>query len=142
MDVRRFREELKRFDKRLDITFNGMKGAYEIVGTDMKGHEYLIKTVPLGKLGELGLHVLQDLYECSPHKQGGAKAMNRKIDRMIEEEEKREEKNMADTLDYACSEAYDLMKRRSGLTQTLPDAGFLVTDRRKSLESGQKTGEN
>ncbi|HWR72781.1 MAG TPA: hypothetical protein VN604_06400 [Nitrospirota bacterium] len=135
---------MKRFDKRLDITFSGEKGAYEIIGVDRRGKEYLIKTIPLGQLNELGKHTLQELYDSSPHKQGGARAMNRRIDRMIEEEENREERQMQDTLDHATSEAYDLMKRRTGMTQTLPGEEskyFSVKDKRRSLESGI-AGEN
>lgn len=129
-----FREELKKFDKKLDIEFNGPKGQYEIYGLARGGNRYHIQWIPLGKLGLLGTHVLQALYDGDPRRQGGAKRMNRIIDQQIAEDDKAQEKHLSETMDHATSEAYDLMKRRTGMTQTLPgdeSSYFQVKDRRR-----------
>lgn len=142
MHPTRFREELKKFDRQLDFEFNSKKSRWEIVGVDRKNKHYLIKSFPLGKINTIGLHTLQELYDVSPLKQGGAKAVNARIDQMIEDEEKAEDKKRKDQIDERLEDAYMHLQHREGTrisfsTQAAsgePD-GFVLTDKRRVHDS-------
>ncbi len=111
----RFNEELKRFDKALNFEWNGRKSQWEIVGTDRKNKRYMIKAFKLGEIDTIGLHTIQELYECSPLKQGGAKELNRRIDRMIEEEDKKTKQAIADRINERLEDAWAHYQYREGL---------------------------
>lgn len=129
MTIDSFRRELKRVDKRLDIIWNGQKQVYQIIGKDRRNITYVIQTIPLGKLSELGTHVIQSIVDLSPIKSGGAKAMNRRIDRMIEQEREQDERHMQDTVSYTTAEAFEHLARREG--RRINSAGFIVNDKRR-----------
>jgi|SRR3972149_69775 len=129
MTIDSFRRELKRVDRRLDIVWNGQKQVYQIIGKDARNITYVIQTIPLGKLAELGTHVIQSILDMSPIKQGGAKEMNRRIDRIIKEETEQEEKSMQDTVKYTTAEAFDHLARREG--RRINSTGFIVNDKRR-----------
>lgn len=138
MTPSRFREELKRFDKQLDFEWNGKKQEWQIVGTDLKKNRYIIKRFPLGTIHTIGLPVLQELYECSPIKQGGAKALNRRIDELIEAEEKVEEQQMQDKINERLEDAWMHFQYKEGLrvsmTTAHKDGGteeIVITDKRR-----------
>ena len=114
MTPQRFKEDLQRFDKRLDIEFNGEKMRWEIVGRDLKNKKYLIKSIPLGQMDTLGPATLQELYDCSPIKQGGAKELNRKIDEQIEKEEAAEEREMQNRIEERIEDAWQHLQYRNG----------------------------
>lgn len=141
MHPTRFREELKRFDKKLDFEFNVRKSRWEVVGTDARNKKYLIKAIPLGQVETLGPGILQELYNCSPIKQGGAKRLNRIMDELKEKEEQEVEKLHQDQLETAASEAYEHFKYREGERFSFAgvgdrhEGGFFVNDRRRLLES-------
>lgn len=139
MTPQSFREDLKRFDKRLDFQWNPVNSSWEVFGLDRKNRKYVIKVIPLGKLDTLGTWVLQDLYEASPLKQGGAKALNRKIDAEIESNEQRQEKDYRNKLDAINSEAYVKLKYRAGERLSFATVerckDFVVTDRRRVQEN-------
>lgn len=136
MSPDRFREELKRFDRALDFEFNGTKGRWEIVGTDRKNVKYLIKAFPLGEIGTVGIDTIKELYECSPIKQGGAAALNRRIDDLKETEEKHELKNQQNMIDARNEDAWMHLQYRNGCRVSFNEAlkdrdSITVTDRRR-----------
>lgn len=136
----RFREELKRFDKRLDFEFNARKSRWEVVGVDARNKKYLIKAVPLGQIETLGPGILQELFDCSPIKQGGAKRLNRIMDELKEKEEAQTENLHKDQMEAATSEAYEHFKYREGGRLSFAgvedkhEGGFFVRDRRRLHE--------
>jgi len=131
-----FRDDLKRFDKRLDFVFNGETFAWEVIGLDKRNIKYVIKSIPLGKLETLGTWVLQDLYECSPLKQGGEKALNRKIDEEIARTEQIQQKDFQNKLDAVNDDAYVRLKYGTGERVSFAgvgekhEGGFFINDRR------------
>lgn len=131
-----FREDLKRFDKRLDFQFNKIKMEWEIFGIDRKNKKYVIKSIPIGKIDTIGPWVLQDLYECSPTKQGGHKELNRRIDEAQEKEELRKEVEYRDKMQAINEDAYLHLKHQIGQrvsfhkTET-SDSGIVINDRRR-----------
>ena len=129
MTIDSFKKELKRVDKRLDIIWNKEKQVYQVIGIDRRGIIYIVQTIPLGKLSELGTHLIQAIVDLSPMKQGGAQEMNRRIDRLIAEESEQEEKVMQDTIAYASDEAFEHLARREG--RRINSAGFIVNDKRR-----------
>lgn len=144
MGPNRFREELKRFDKSLDIEFNGPKGRYEIFGTDRKNKRYLIKKIALGQINTLGVQTLKDLYECSPIKQGGAKRLNERIDAIIAAEEAAEERTLSNRIDEHLQDAWLHLQHKNGyrVSMHIPETKEVVTitdHRRVSLEDDRGT---
>lgn len=139
MTPQSFRDDLKRFDKRLDFQWNPMKSVWEVFGIDRKNQKYVIKIILLGQLDTLGTWVLQDLYECSPMKQGGSKALNRKIDEEIKRNEQRQEADYKNKLDAVNNDAYIKLKYRAGerLSFATPERckDFIITDRRRVQEN-------
>lgn len=131
-----FRRELKRFDKQLDLEWNGMKSRWEVVGYDRKHQRYLIKAFGLGEIGTLGLHVLEDLAEFSPMKQGGAKELNRRLDRMREEEERSEERALQASIEDKLDDAWIRLQYAEGSRVSfaqpqVSETGITVTDKRR-----------
>jgi len=147
MTPQSFREDLKRFDKRLDFEWNGLKARWEVVGKDKRNVKYVIKEIPLGQLETLGTWVLQDLYECSPLKQGGAKALNRKIDEEQERIEKAQEQEHRNKMEAVHDDAYIRLKYGIGERISFAgvgekhEGGFFVNDRRRNTESATGAGE-
>lgn len=136
MSPTRFREELKRFDKSLDFEWNGRKQQWQIVGTDRKGNRYIIRRFPIGTIGTIGLHTIQELYDVSPMHQGGAKKLNERIDALIAEEEKAEEKKTSEAINERLDDAWVHYKYKEGQRISLhkPDGKMetlTVTDRRR-----------
>lgn len=135
MTPSRFREELQRFDKTLDFEWNGRKNEWQIVGTDRKRNRYIIKRFPIGTIGSIGLHTIQELYDISPLHQGGAKAMNARIDRMIEEEDKDAAKADKEAIDNRLEDAWVHYQYKEGtrisLNSSKKDEVVTVTDRRR-----------
>lgn len=136
MTPNRFREELKRFDPKLDFEYNGKAAQWQVVGFDRRGIKYLIKPIPLGQIDTLGPWILQELYDASPHKQGGAKEINRRLDRMREEEEAQQERDFQNRLEATNSEAWETFQRRMG--QRINNVGlpFTVNDKRRVTDEG------
>jgi hypothetical protein len=135
MTPSRFREELKRFDKSLDFEWNGKKQEWQIVGTDRKRNRYIIKRFPIGTIGTIGLHTIKELYEVSPMHQGGAKRLNERIDAIIEEEEKAEEKAQAEAIENKLEDAWMHYQYKEGTRISLhtPKGEEVITvnDRRR-----------
>jgi hypothetical protein len=135
MTPSRFREELKRFDKALDIEFNGAKGRWEIIGRDYKNVRYLIKKIPLGQMTTLGVATLKELYDCSPIKQGGAKRLNERIDDLIAAEEAAEEKELNSKLQERLEDGWQHLQYLNGYRVSLhiPEAKeeVIIRDRRR-----------
>jgi len=135
MSPTRFREELKRFDKALDFEWNGRKQEWQIVGTDRKGNRYIIKRFPIGKIGTIGLHTIQELYDVSPIKQGGAKAMNARIDAIIAEEEKAEERAQANAIEERLEDAWMHYQYKEGTRLSFHtqkgEETITITDKRR-----------
>jgi len=136
MTPQSFREDLKRFDKRLDFVYNARKMQWEVVGHDLKGKKYLIKAIPIGQMETIGTWVLQDLYSMSPTKQGGAKELNRRLDDAIEEREKIQEKDNRNDMEGLHDEAYVRLKYGLGERVSLHqperhETTFTVNDRRR-----------
>ena len=135
MTPSRFREELKRFDKSLDFEWDGKKQEWQIVGTDRKRNRYIIKRFPIGTIGTIGLHTIKELYEVSPMHQGGAKRLNERIDAIIEEEEKAEEKAQAAAIEERLDDAWMHYQYKEGKRISLHspkgEEVITVTDRRR-----------
>lgn len=131
-----FRDDLKRFDKRLDFTYNPVKFCWEVIGLDRKNVKYVIKSIPIGQIDKLGPWVLQELYDCSPTKQGGEAALNRKIDAELAKSELADERAERDRIEAASDEAYLHFKHKMGQrvsfcrTET-SDSGIVVNDKRR-----------
>lgn len=132
MDPLRFREELRHFDKRLDLIFNPVKSQWEIIGTDRKGIKYLIKAFPLGRIDQIGMYVLRELAEMATFRHG-AKDINRKIDRMIEEEEATEQRQTKSTIEAVTSEAHAAFQRRVGRRISNVGVPYIVNDKRRVI---------
>jgi hypothetical protein len=137
MSPDRFREELKRFDRSLDIEFNGPKGRWEVVGVDRKNIKYLIKAIPLGEINTLGVAILKELYDCSPTKHT-AKALNARIDDLIEAEEKAERKAEQDLIAERHEDAWAHLQYRNGyrvsfanIGDTRESAAIEINDKRR-----------
>lgn len=147
MTPNRFREELKRFDKTLDIEYNGAKMIWEIVGYDRKNVRYVIKKIPLGQMTTLGVATLKELYDCSPLKQGGAKNLNQRIDDLIEAEERAEERALQDRIDEQLQDAWLHLQHKNGYRVSFYNPSgeqkeFVVTDKRRvSPDTGGTTME-
>lgn len=136
MTPSRFREELKRFDKSLDIEFNGKDTRWEIVGYDKRNIKYIIKKIPLGQMTTLGVATLKELYDCSPIKQGGAKRLNERIDDLIREEEIAEEKEINNVIRERHEDAWMHLQYKNGYRVSLCNptkdvSSFMVTDKRR-----------
>jgi hypothetical protein len=142
MTPSRFKEELKRFDKRLDLKFNGAKGRWEIWGTDRKNIQYLIKSFYLGEIEKMGLNVIREMAEVSPMK-SSAKEVNARIDRIIEEEEKQEAKATKDAINDRLDESWERYQYAEGsrisfarTESKLNDSKeFVITDKRRFKDS-------
>lgn len=148
MTPNRFRHELKRFDRSLDIEFNGVKQRWEIFGTDRQNRKYLIKKIPLGQMTTLGVETLKELYECSPIKQGGAKRLNERIDDLIRKEDEAEEKELQNRLNERLEDGWLQLQYRNGyrVSMHIPETKetVTITDRRRvSLDEpkGETMGE-
>jgi hypothetical protein len=134
-----FRRELKKFDSQLDLEWNGRKSQWEVVGYDRKHLRYLIKVFPLGAVDSMGVHVLEDLYNFSPLKQGGAKELNRRLDRVREEEEAADERQLQNSIQDKLDEAWQQYQYAEGsrvsfAQPSVTDAGVLVKDKRRVLD--------
>lgn len=146
MTPTRFRAELQAFDPKLDIEYNGKAGQWQIVGVDRRGIKYLIKVIPLGQIDKLGPWVLQELYECSPHKQGG-RELSHRLDMMRDEEEAQQEREMKSRVEAATAEAWEALQRRQGLRINNVGLPFAVNDKRRftetsvSAEAGKTKGQ-
>ncbi len=135
MTPNRFRDELKRFDKSLDIEWNGKMQRWEIVGYDRKNVRYIIRKVPLGQMTTLGVDTLKQLYEASPIKQGGAKRLNERIDDLIRQEEETEAKELQNKIDERLEDGWLQLQYRNGYRVSLhiPETKetVTITDRRR-----------
>ncbi len=135
MTPQSFREELKRFDPRMDIVLNKSRGLWEIIGKDGRNRKYIAKQVPFGMLGKW---VICDMYDSSPMKQGGAKALNKKIDEEQERIEKQQEKEFQNKLEGIHDDAYIRLKHGVGERISFAgvgdkhEGGFFVNDRRRT----------
>lgn len=137
MHPTRFREELKRFDPKLDLVWNDKKSCWQVVGKDRKNKEYVIYNVPLGDTDKLGPWIIQGLYDATPHKQGGAAAINRMLDAAREREEEQEEKDIADAIDARAEDAWAHLNYREGSRVSMFKPGFVVNDKRRIQTGGR-----
>ena len=126
-----FRAELKRFDRRLDLVWSGERQRWEVVGVDRRQKQYLIRAIPLGQTETLGPWILHDLYDCSPTKQGGWRAVSRRLDDEKQQEEAARERARQSQLETATQEAYESYARRTGSRVSNAGAPYLVTDHRR-----------
>ncbi|MFQ5493633.1 MAG: hypothetical protein ACE5DX_05760 [Candidatus Dojkabacteria bacterium] len=122
-----FRKELKRFDKELRLVWSGKKSRWEIWHKDRRGTDYIVLSVPIGQLGP---NVIQSLYNATPIKQGGARRLNRILDRMREKEEEAEKAETANIVASVEEDAYNSLKRRIGERVSVP--GFTINDTRRN----------
>lgn len=135
MDPSRFREDLRRFDPRLDFVWNGKIQAWQIVGMDRRQIRYLIATIPLGHLDRLGPQVIESLWACTPHRQGGAAEMNRRLDARADDEATRQDRGIAAALDEVAEGAYESLRRRDGMrVSNAGIPGVEIVDRRCTQE--------
>lgn len=121
-----FRKSLRKFDKELRLLWSGKKGQWEIWHKDIKGKKYLVMPVPIGTLGP---EIIRRLWELTPLKQGGAKKVNKILNKMSDEAEAREDKDLSEKLDSLESEAYNSLKIRTG--ERVHMNGFTVSDSRR-----------
>lgn len=131
-----FREDLRRFDPRLDFQWNGRRQRWQVTGKDLKGIEYVIHEVPLGQIDQIGPQIIQALYNVSPTKQGGADAVNRMLDKQEDDIELAQDRKLSDDIDAVGGEAFDLFQRRMG--RRISNAGIpdevIENDRRRFAE--------
>lgn len=142
MTPSRFKEELRRFDKRLDFVWNGRKSRYEIVGEDLHHRKYLIATFGLGKIETLGLQYLRDMAEISPVKKT-AKEINQRIDNMIEADEKREAKQLQGAIDDRIDDAWTHFQYAEGSRISFATVGMeekvQIRDKRRFIDDSKRT---
>lgn len=131
MEISRFKEELRRFDPRLDFTWNGKRSVWQVTGEDARRVRYVIYEVPLGQLDTLGPHIIQGLYDASPTKQGGASALNRLLDERIDRDERAEDRRLSDELGMLAAEAWDHADRIEGRRINNAGVPWVVNDRRR-----------
>ena len=124
----RLDEELKRIDKRLSCTFNGLKLRYEVNGIDSRGKKYLLYEIPLGQLDFYANQVLEGVRKA---KFFTAKEKNRMLDETEEREERQKDRKLEDDIDHVTAESYDVFKRLEGQRITILDCGFEVRDKRR-----------
>lgn len=142
MTPSRFREELQRFDKSLDFVFNGRRQRWEIVGRDRRNQKYLIASFKLGQLDKLGLEYLRDMAEVSPTK-SSAKEVNRRIDRIIEDEEKAEEKKFQNSVNDRLDDAWTHFQYAEGSRVSMATIGagehVYIRDKRRFIDDSKRT---
>jgi hypothetical protein len=143
MTPSRFRAEVRRFDKRLDFRFNGRKQQWEIVGVDARNQKYLIAKFKLGELDHLGLDILRDMAEVSPIK-SSAKEVNQRIDRLIEDDEKRQARHLQSNISDRLDEAWSHYQYAEGARVSFANIGdnsknekVTITDRRRIIDDGK-----
>lgn len=129
MEPQYLERELKKIDRSLSLERDVKNQRWNVTGTDAKRRKYLIYQIPFRDFSWMAPRVIPALWKLSPAKQGGAKGVNRQMDEQIDRQEKQDEKNLNDALDYAGAEAYDYMQRRRGQRITLP--GFTINDYRR-----------
>jgi len=127
-----FRQELKRFDPRMDIVLDRKKGLWNIVGLDKKSIKYIAKRVPFDALGKW---IICDMYDNSPMKQGGQKDLNRKIDEEIERNERIQEKDHKNKMDAVHDDTYDRLKWGLGERVSLSSTDSFVVNDKRRIES-------
>lgn len=132
MEPQYLERELKKIDKGISLEKNVKNQRWDITAVDVKRKKYLLYQIPFKDFHWMAPRVIPALWQVSPTKQGGAKNLNRKLDENIERQEKQEEKELQDALDYAGAEAYDSMRRREGQRITMP--GFTINDYRRVKE--------
>lgn len=142
MTPSRFKEELKRFDKRLDFVWNGRKQRYEIIGESARHQKYLIASFGIGKIETLGLQYIRDMAEVSPLK-SSAKEINQRIDNIIEAQEKDEEKHQANNINDHLDEAWEHFQYAEGSRVSLATIGMKeeiqIRDRRRFIDDSKRT---
>ncbi len=142
MTPSRFKEELKRFDKRLDFVWNGRKSRYEIVGEDDRHKKYLIASFGIGKIETLGLQYIRDMASVSP-REHTAKEINRRIDNIIEEQEKSEAKSLQNSIDDRADEAWEHFKYAEGSRVSFATIGMAdkiqIRDKRRFIDDSKRT---
>lgn len=127
MTLERLNDELKRIDRRLSCSFNGLKSRYQVSWHGSKKDKDIIYEVPLG---QLGLYANQIIEGLKKGKQFSAKEKNRMLDEQEDREERKRDKQIEDDMEYATAESYDIFQRLEGLRVTLP-GGFEVRDKRR-----------
>jgi len=140
MTPERFKKELKHFDRHLDLVYNGKKARWEIIGRDSKNIQYLIKSFALGKIETMGMETIREMAEVSPVK-SSAKDVNRRIDRILEEEEKQEERGLQNAIHDRLDESWERLCYAEGSRVSFALMGqkenyqnsFVVTDKRRFM---------
>lgn len=142
MSPQRFKEELKRFDRRLDFIFNSRKGQWEIIGVDLKHKKYLIAKFKLGELATLGTDFLKDMAAVSPVK-SSAKEVNRRIDNIIEAEEKAEAKQQHNAINDKLDESWVHFQYAEGSRVSFATIGVTdkvqIRDKRRFIDDSKRT---
>jgi len=130
MTLSSFQAELDRLDPTLKITYNQIAGGYQI-HQHQGNTRHLVCTVPLGQLGP---HVIQAIYNATPHKQGGANVVNDRIDAMIEREQDEEQRQSDSRIRDTVKESWDDIMWRTGsrisIFSPTKDETITITDRR------------
>lgn len=142
MTPTRFREELQKFDKRLDFVWNGRKSRYEIVGEDDRHKKYLIASFGIGKIETLGLQYIRDMASVSPRRES-AKNINRRIDRIIEDQAKAEDKSLQNSINDRAEEAWEHFQYAEGSRVSFATIGMSekvqIRDRRRFIDDSKRT---
>lgn len=142
MTPTRFREELQKFDKRLDFVWNGRKSRYEIVGEDDRHKKYLIASFGIGKIETLGLQYIRDMASVSPRHES-AKNINRRIDRIIEDQAKAEDKSLQNSINDRAEEAWEHFQYAEGSRVSFATIGMSekvqIRDRRRFIDDSKRT---
>lgn len=122
------------FSPRMKVELNRETGKWDITDIDAKGIKYIVKSVPFGNLGTW---VIEDIWKSSPVKQGSAERMNRIIDDLDEELQRKEDKKILDDLEPVTESAWDALQRRQG--RTIQNAGmdFVINDKRRFMDHRQ-----
>jgi len=129
MNPKTLADSLRRlFSPKMKVELNRETGNWDITDIDAKNVKYVVKSVPFGNLGPW---VIQDIWEASPIKQGSAEQMNRIIDDLDEDLQRKEDQKILDDLEPVTESAWDALKRREGRTIHVPNVDFVINDKRR-----------
>lgn len=105
-----FRAELKRYDPRLEFEWSNMLDAWTVWAKSRDGGVHIIYRIPLGKLDEYAPQIIGAIEQFNVVKYG-ADEINRRIDKMIEDDEHKDMVQRYQDLDAIAGEAYDIGMR-------------------------------
>lgn len=139
MTIESFQEELTRFDPSLTIRKNFVHDRWEIIGRAGTRGEYLLMAIANEDIGLISNEIIAGIWRSSPTKQGGAEAVNNRLDALRAKEEEDEERRTSEHMVDLAKESYwhKLYLDKCIVSQHIPVGNkgeeIVVNDRRRHL---------